>query len=381
MPLVHIIDTSMTTSAALAQMLGRRRLSTSCGEKPKDGCQVLVLSDAHEKSVGGQRGVIELARLLGAKSIVIVKEDADAVEQSEDLGGRIRRVSLPSNSGTPPYLRDCSLLYLTDIVASGLQSMVAADPSTGQLLDLAARVARTDVTVFINGPTGSGKEVLARQVHAASRRSNAPFVAINCAAIPENMLEAILFGHEKGAFTGAQGANKGLIRAADGGTLLLDEISEMPMGLQSKLLRVLQERTVTPIGSQTEVAVDIRIIATSNRNMAEEVAARRFREDLYYRLNVFPLATKALASRPDDIPVLAASLIRRHLGDHGTLPIVTAEAMSALCGHTWNGNVRELENVIQRAIVLHSDNQITAQDIVIDTAVPLQQMISMAQAV
>ncbi|WP_435256743.1 sigma 54-interacting transcriptional regulator [Thioclava sp. FR2] len=381
MPLVHIIETSMSTSAALSLMLGRRRIGASCGDKPVGGCQVLVLSGLYEKTIGGLRGVVELARQYGAKTIVIVTEEAEIIEQTEDLGGRILRVSLPTQTGTPPHLRDCALLYLTDIVASGLQSMVAADPSTGQLLDLAARVAKTDVTVFIHGPTGSGKEVLARQVHAASRRANAPFVAINCAAIPENMLEAILFGHEKGAFTGAQAANKGLIRAADGGTLLLDEISEMPMGLQSKLLRVLQERTVTPIGSQAEVAVDIRIIATSNRNMAEEVAARRFREDLYYRLNVFPLATKALSDRPDDIPVLAASLIRRHLGNQGTLPLLTAEAMSALCGHKWNGNVRELENVIQRAIVLYADSQITAQDIVIDMDCLSQPLMSMAEAV
>jgi two-component system, response regulator FlrC len=258
--------------------------------------------------------------------------------------------------------------------------MVAADPATGQLIDMAARVARTDVTVFINGPTGSGKEVLARQVHAASRRAEAPFIAINCAAIPENMLEAILFGHEKGAFTGAQGANKGIIRAAEGGTLLLDEVSEMPMGLQAKLLRVLQERKVTPIGSQTEVAVDIRIIATSNRDMAEEVRARRFREDLYYRLNVFPLATRALSSRPDDIPVLAASLVRRHNPAGQTLPMISIEAISALCAHSWPGNVRELENVIQRAIVLHADGVISAEDIVIDagTCLPIQ---TFAQAV
>jgi two-component system, response regulator FlrC len=182
------------------------------------------------------------------------------------------------------------------MIGGQVQGMVAADAETGQLIDLAVRVARTDVTVFINGPTGSGKEVLARQVHAASRRAAAPFVAINCAAIPENMLEAILFGHEKGAFTGASNANKGIIRAAEGGTLMLDEISEMPMGLQSKLLRVLQERSLTPIGAQNEVPVDIRVIATSNRDMPEEVRARRFREDLFYRLNVFPLTTRRCAS-------------------------------------------------------------------------------------
>jgi two-component system response regulator FlrC len=227
------------------------------------------------------------------------------------------------------------------------------------------RVARTDVTVFINGPTGSGKEVLARAVHAASRRADKPFVAINCAAIPENMLEAILFGHEKGAFTGAATANRGVLRAAEGGTLLLDEVSEMPFGLQAKLLRVIQERRVTPLGSSTEVAVDIRIVATSNRDMLAEVRAGRFREDLYYRLNVFPLATRALASRPEDIAALAVSLLRRHWV-MGTPPLFTPQALAALRAHPWPGNVRELENVVQRALVLCDGQRIVPEDIVFD---------------
>ena len=170
------------------------------------------------------------------------------------------------------------------------------DEVSQNLLALARRVAKTDVTVFINGPTGTGKEVLAKFIHNYSERAKAPFVAVNCAAIPDNMLEAILFGYEKGAFTGASTANKGIFRAADGGTLLLDEISEMPMPLQAKLLRALQEKAVTPIGSQTEFPVDVRVVATTNRNMAEEIRVGNFREDLYYRLNVFPLNTVALAS-------------------------------------------------------------------------------------
>jgi two-component system response regulator FlrC len=261
-------------------------------------------------------------------------------------------------------------MMLADLIGGQVQAMVAADAETGQLIDLAGRVARTDVTVFINGPTGSGKEVLARQVHAASRRANAPFVAINCAAIPENMLEAILFGHEKGAFTGASNANKGIIRAAEGGTLMLDEISEMPMGLQSKLLRVLQERSLTPIGAQKEVPVDIRVIATSNRDMPEEVRARRFREDLFYRLNVFPLTTQALCERPDDIPVLAVAMVRRHTPAGQALPMLTAEAISALVAHDWPGNVRELENVIQRALVMQEGGKITPADLLIHATTP-----------
>lgn len=376
---VHILDTTLTLAAPLAQLLARRRVLADRSAEVGP-CRTLVMSDKDEAAFGGMRGLVDKVKAAGAKAVIVVTEDAAEFGLAEDLGGRLLRVSVPAAQPGVPAIRDCALLYLADIVATGIKAMVAADPATGQLLDLAARVARTDVTVFINGPTGSGKEVLARQVHAASRRADAPFIAINCAAIPENMLEAILFGHEKGAFTGAQGANKGIIRAAEGGTLLLDEVSEMPMGLQAKLLRVLQERKVTPIGSQTEVPVDIRIIATSNRNMAEEVAARRFREDLYYRLNVFPLATRALAQRPDDIPVLSASLVRRHNPAGHSLPMISAEAMSLLCAHAWPGNVRELENVMQRAIVLHADGVIRAEDIVIDagTCLPLTPM---AQAV
>jgi two-component system response regulator FlrC len=182
------------------------------------------------------------------------------------------------------------------------------------------------------------------------------------------MLEAILFGHEKGAFTGASTANKGIFRAADGGTLLLDEISEMPMALQAKLLRALQEKAVTPIGSQTDIPVDVRVVATTNRNMAEEIRAGNFREDLYYRLNVFPLNTVALAARIDDIVPVATFLLQRHIKTVGDMPWLDQGAVNALRGYTWPGNVRELENVLQRALVLADDGVIAAGDILIDNA-------------
>ncbi len=378
MATIHLIDECFEAAGALALLLGRRRVAVERGARPVQGVQVLAVSVAYELKAGGPRGVADLARACGAKCIVVVTEGAAAFALAEEMGGRLLRVSLPVTGQVA--LRDSGLLMLADILGGQVQAMVAADPATGQLIDLAARVARTDVTVFINGPTGSGKEVLARQVHAASRRANAPFVAINCAAIPENMLEAILFGHEKGAFTGASTANKGIIRAAEGGTLMLDEVSEMPMGLQSKLLRVLQERRLTPIGSQTEVAVDIRIIATSNRDMPEEVRARRFREDLFYRLNVFPLATRALCERPDDIPVLAAAMVRRHTPAGSALPMLSAEAITVLMSHDWPGNVRELENVIQRALVMHEDGVIQPVDLLINASAP-SAMLALARAV
>jgi two-component system response regulator FlrC len=240
------------------------------------------------------------------------------------------------------------------------------------LMALSRRVSKTDVTVFINGPTGTGKEVLSKFIHNQSDRRDAPFVAVNCAAIPENMLEAILFGHEKGAFTGASTANKGIFRAADGGTLLLDEISEMPLGLQAKLLRALQERKVTPLGSQREVDVNVRVIATTNRHMIAEVREGRFREDLFYRLNVFPLATCNLSERKDDIVAISTILLSRHAVDEDSVPCLAQDAVSLLLAYGWPGNVRELENVLQRALVLCSDKCITAADIMVDGVVSEQ---------
>jgi two-component system response regulator FlrC len=205
---------------------------------------------------------------------------------------------------------------------------------------------------MLTGESGSGKEVFARFIHARSPRSRGPFVAINCAAIPENLLEATLFGYEKGAFTGAQNAQAGKFEQAQGGTLLLDEISEMPLGLQAKLLRVLQEREVERVGGKHPIALDIRVLATSNRDMAAEVVAGRFREDLYYRLNVFPIAIPALRERPADIVPLAEHLLARHGARAGRAARFAADAAEKLAAHGWPGNVRELENVVQRALIL-----------------------------
>ncbi|HEX4694591.1 sigma-54 interaction domain-containing protein [Sphingomonas sp.] len=254
----------------------------------------------------------------------------------------------------------------THAYVAGADAATAADPESLALFALAERVAGADITVLINGPTGTGKEVLARTIHRASPRADKPFVAINCAALPETMLEAMLFGHQKGAFTGASGAGDGFFRAADGGTLLLDEIAEMPLALQAKLLRVLQEREVIPIGATQAISVDVRIIACANRDLAEEVAAGRFRADLYYRLSVFPLATRPLAERPQDIPALTAAMILRHAGTRASIPWPDHSAIDMLMAHDWPGNVRELENVIQRAMLFAAGDAISASHIVFD---------------
>ena len=233
--------------------------------------------------------------------------------------------------------------------------VVAIDPASRELFAMAQRVAQTDATVLLTGESGVGKEVVARFIHRNSARKNGPFVAINCAAIPDSLLEATLFGYEKGAFTGATQAQPGKFEQAQDGSLLLDEVTEMPMSLQAKLLRVLQEREVERVGGKKPVPLNIRIIATSNRDMAEAVAKGVFREDLFYRLNVFPVAIPALRARRGDILAIAHHFVVEHggrLGRPGVALAPTAEAV--LVAHHWPGNVRELENVIQRALILSS---------------------------
>ncbi len=258
---------------------------------------------------------------------------------------------------------------LLPAAADEIDAPVAEDPRSQELLALAARVAHSEVSVLLTGESGTGKEVLARYIHRQSPRAAGPFVAINCAAIPENMLEATLFGYERGAFTGASTAHAGKFEQANGGTLLLDEISEMPLGLQAKLLRVLQEREVERLGAKQAIALDLRVLATSNRDLKAEVAAGRFREDLYYRLAVFPLHIAPLRERPADILPLARRLLARHWRRPTPAPALADAAASALVGYAWPGNVRELDNMIQRALILADAGAIEASHLLGGTTV------------
>ncbi|SDS17601.1 two-component system, response regulator FlrC [Halopseudomonas sabulinigri] len=293
--------------------------------------------------------------------------------------GTVQQAVTAMRDGAVDYLvKPFAPKALLDLVAQHAQGKLQASPGEGpvavepasvQLLELARRVAASDSTVLVSGESGTGKEVLARYIHQNSPRATQPFIAINCAAIPENMLEATLFGHEKGAFTGAVAAQAGKFEQANGGTLLLDEISEMPLSLQAKLLRVLQEREVERVGGRKLIQLDIRVIATTNRDLPAEVAAGRFREDLYYRLGVFPLQWQALRERPSDILPIAERLLAKHSSKMNMHNIrFSGEAVQALQAHAWPGNVRELDNAVQRALVLQQGGMILPHDLCLSVA-------------
>lgn len=329
----------------------------------------LVVSDVNMPGMDGHQLLSQLRRQQPQLPVLLMTAHA-AVERAVEA----------MRQGAADYLvkpfEPKALLNLVERHAAGRvtgeEGPVACEPASRQLLELAARVARSDSTVLISGESGTGKEVLARYIHQQSPRAAQPFVAINCAAIPDNMLEATLFGHEKGAFTGAIAAQAGKFEQAEGGTLLLDEISEMPMALQAKLLRVLQEREVERVGGRKPISLDIRVLTTTNRDLAGEVAAGRFREDLYYRLSVFPLAWRPLRERPGDILQLAERLLARHVAKmkHASVRLSPA-ARACLQAYAWPGNVRELDNALQRALILQQGGVIEAADFCLAGAIPL----------
>ncbi|WP_300554681.1 sigma-54 dependent transcriptional regulator [Limnohabitans sp. Rim8] len=249
------------------------------------------------------------------------------------------------------------------IAPTPVRQVVFVDPSSQHLLALARKVAQADVTALLVGPTGSGKEVLARVLHEASNRALGPFVALNCAAMPENLIEDMLFGHEKGAFTGAHREQKGLFEQAQGGTLFLDEIGEMPMHLQSKLLRVLQERQLTRLGGQSVIQLNVRIVAATNKDLKQAITEREFREDLYYRIATFRMRLLPLRERPGDIIPLAMQILLQQAVQPWHMH---PQAQQMLLQYPWPGNVRELENVIRRAVVLCTDNHITPAHLMFD---------------
>ena len=358
---IYIIKDFFQKSEEIFQFLKNKNCNVNLIEKKETvhlekNKSTIVCSKEFQDSIGGKSEVLKISRKIGSTSVIVLDNSNAEYSIFSELGGAYLLLSFSQ-------FNEVINEVIFQVIESEKYSF--SDPKTENLINLAKKVAETDVTVFIHGPTGTGKEVISSFIHQNSKRNEKPFVAINCAAIPENMLEAMLFGHEKGAFTGASSANKGIFRAADSGTLLLDEISEMPLSLQAKLLRVLQEKKVTPIGGQRDIEVDVRVIATTNRDMLNEVKEKKFREDLYYRLNVFPLETLNLSERPNDIIPISVALLRRHT-EFDKIPYITKNAQKILTDYHWPGNVRELENVLQRAIVLSESNIISESDIMID---------------
>lgn len=260
------------------------------------------------------------------------------------------------------------------------RSAIYVDPLSRHLLALAQRVGQAGVTALIEGPTGAGKEVLARVLHESSARAGGPFVALNCATLPEQLIDDMLFGHEKGAFTGAQGAHRGLFEQAQGGSIFLDEIGEMPLHLQAKLLRVLQERQLTRLGSERRIDLDVRVIAATNKDLRQAIVAREFREDLYFRISTFKLRIAPLRERPLDILPLAVHMLQCLSARQPVGWRIEPQAQSLLMAYPWPGNVRELENVMQRAAVLSGDGRIGAEHLMFDAplqAAPAEPVVAM----
>lgn len=334
----------------------------------KDGKEALAMLEKHSPAIvisdicldksDGQQLLTEIQRRHPGVPVILMTSQGTIEEAVNAMRrGAVDYLQKPFNATTltEKINRYIKLDFNED------QEPIAKDPKSQALLSMALRVAQTDVGVMISGESGTGKEVLAHFIHDHSSRQKGPFIAINCAAIPEQMLEATLFGYEKGAFTGAYKASAGKFEQAQGGTLLLDEVSEMSLSLQAKLLRVLQEKEVERIGANKLLSLDVRVLATSNRQLLEEVKNGRFREDLYYRLNVFPLHWLPLRERICDIIPLANYLIRRHCDNMPLTPHLNEDAIQALLHYSWPGNARELDNVVQRALVLQTQGIIEVE--------------------
>ncbi len=345
--IVGRLSSELVTASKIAM---HRGASVTHAEGVEQGLAVLRAKGGDLVMVDVGLDIARLVRALGEERIrtpVIacgIASDARAAVAAIQAGAK-EYIPLPPD----PDL----IAAVLEAVAADARSFVWRDPSMERVVKLAEQVARSEASVLITGESGTGKEVLARHVHAKSNRGSRPFVSVNCAAIPEALLESELFGHEKGAFTGAVARRIGRFEEANGGTLLLDEISEMDVRLQSKLLRALQERVIDRVGGAAPVKVDIRVLATSNRNLAEEVKKGTFREDLFYRLNVVHLRLPPLRERPADILELAAHFARKYAEING-VPVRALDraAQGLVARNPWRGNVRELENTIHRAVLL-----------------------------
>jgi len=370
--MIIVDDSNLDFSSNLITSLQGRGVECALFSSKSDSCsnpseKIYLSFKPKDYDLKADKELIPFLKSNGFKKAALLVLDSNIFEVEKHLNGAITVMKVPGLVGAPKQQVNFFLHYFIEQVVQNIPNLPCGDEQSVKLNSLIRKISTTDATVLVNGPTGTGKEVISNLIHHFSNRREEAFVAVNCAAIPDQMLESMLFGHEKGAFTGAVQPNKGLLRAADKGTVLLDEISEMPIALQAKLLRVIQEKRVMPIGSSQEVEVNVRIIATTNRNMLEEVKLGRFREDLFYRLNVFPLNTLKLSDRKDDIPTIVANMLFNMEIDNEIKTKISLDALNDLEEYHWPGNVRELHNVIQRAKILCLNGEILPSDLIFDS--------------
>lgn len=380
---ILLVEDDPTLQDAIREALEAKGYSVVLAQDGVEAVQCLeeqsvriVISDVRMKPVDGMVLLKQLKQRFPELPVLLMSGYA-SVEQAVNAmrGGAVDYLTKPFNMDSLLDKIDQSMAP-----AASAGGVVSSDDTRMQdIVALAGRVAKSDLTVLIQGESGTGKEVLARFIHRNSNRNAAPFVAINCAAIPENMLEAMLFGYEKGAFTGAYQSTAGKFEQAQGGTLLLDEISEMNIGLQAKLLRVLQEKEVERLGGRKTIALNVRVLATTNRNLRQSVQSGEFREDLLYRLNVFPLTIPPLRDRSADIVPLARTLIARHW-QGSAAPVLDASAERRLLTYTWPGNVRELENVIQRAMILMNSDTLSEEHLILESGMEPAPTVAVPEA-
>jgi DNA-binding NtrC family response regulator len=363
---VMVVDDEAMVRKSLAQAIersGAEVITASDGEealaKFREMRNPLVFADVRMPGMGGVALLRSVKSLAPDTAVVLITGFA-----TQELAAEAAREGA-SRLLCKPFTLDEIRGILSETLG-GLAGeswrrapVLTESPRMESTLALARRVASTEATVLIQGETGTGKELMARFIHDASPRASGPFVAVNCCALPETLVESELFGHERGAFTGAVGRRTGWFEVAAGGTIVLDEVSEIPLAVQAKLLRTLQEREVHRVGSSHAVKVNVRVIAVSNRDLRLEVQAGRFREDLFYRLNVVSLNLPALRERPGDIPLLSRHFLQKYAdATRSRAEAITPDAMARLLAHGWPGNIRELENVIQRAVILATEREI-----------------------
>ncbi len=371
---VLIVEDDLSFQAVVADALSQQGYQVTCvtdgtaALKALESCQArLVVSDVKMQPMDGQQLLETLKARFPSLPVLLMTAHASVEKAVKAI-----------QAGAADYLsKPLAIETLISRVeetiapeASSFGELPSNDSSMKDIVALAGRVAKSEATVLIQGESGTGKEVLSRFIHKNSSRSKQPFIAINCAAIPENMLEAMLFGYEKGAFTGAHQASPGKFEQAQGGTILLDEISEMNILLQAKLLRVLQEKEVERLGGRKTISLDVRVLATTNKDLRELVDDAKFREDLLYRINVFPLNIPPLRERRADISALAKTMVVRHYAGEKSTPVLSASAVKQLENHPWQGNVRELENVIQRALIMANGGVIADTDLIFEMGRP-----------